>query len=85
MLKLFRTEVQFPSEGISAPGFVEGINWSDHWSFSQFGYPSFMITDTAPFRYLFYHTAEDTPERLDFESMSRVVRGLIHIFQNKMN
>ena len=35
-----------------------------------------MITDTAPFRYPHYHTAEDTPEKLDYEKTARVVRGL---------
>ncbi|MBP9027221.1 MAG: hypothetical protein KBH81_13885 [Phycisphaerae bacterium] len=28
------------------------------------------------FRYAHYHTREDTPERLDYERMTRVVAGL---------
>jgi hypothetical protein len=35
-----------------------------------------MITDTALFRYKFYHTAEDTPDKVDYERMARVVAGL---------
>jgi len=35
-----------------------------------------MITDTAPFRYPFYHTSEDTPDKIDFDRMARVVVGL---------
>jgi hypothetical protein len=35
-----------------------------------------MITDTAPFRNPFYHTPEDTPDKLDYGRMARVVVGL---------
>jgi hypothetical protein len=72
----FRAESDFPSEGVAAPGFIAGIGWSDHWSFWREGYPALMVTDTAPFRYDHYHTPEDTPDKLDFASMARVVDGL---------
>jgi hypothetical protein len=35
-----------------------------------------MITDTARFRNPFYHTAQDTPDKLDYGRMLRVVDGL---------
>ena len=35
-----------------------------------------MITDTAPFRNLFYHTSGDTIDKLDFDRMTRVVDGI---------
>lgn len=35
-----------------------------------------MITDTAPFRYPHYHTPEDTPDKLDYPSLARVVDGI---------
>ena len=35
-----------------------------------------MVTDTANFRFPYYHTAEDTVDKVDFERMARVVRGL---------
>ncbi len=38
-----------------------------------------MVTDTAPFRYAHYHTPEDTVDKLDFESLARVVRGLQYV------
>jgi hypothetical protein len=72
----FRRTARFPSEGAALPGFVEEGGWSDHWSFWQCGYPAIMITDTAPFRYPQYHTRDDTPDRLDYERMARVVAGL---------
>ena len=35
-----------------------------------------MVTDTAPFRYPYYHTANDTPDKVDYDRMARVVLGL---------
>jgi len=35
-----------------------------------------MTTDTAPFRYPYYHTDEDTPDKVDYERLARVVAGL---------
>jgi len=72
----FRSVAQFPSVGGTAPGFVQGIDWSDHWSFGQTGVPSLMITDTAPFRYRHYHTRMDTPDKVDFARLARVTTGL---------
>jgi Zn-dependent M28 family amino/carboxypeptidase len=72
----FRQRVAFPSEGAAVPGFLEGVGWSDHWSFWQCGYPGVMVTDTAPFRYAWYHTVGDTPDKLDYERTARVVEGL---------
>jgi hypothetical protein len=71
----FRRHVRFPSQGAAIP-FVPQAGWSDHWSFWQAGYPGLMVTDTAPFRYSHYHGPDDTPEKLDYERMARVVAGL---------
>jgi hypothetical protein len=35
-----------------------------------------MITDTAPYRYPYYHTSEDTPDKVDYEKMVYVVQGI---------
>lgn len=75
-IKTFRETTQFPSEGVASPEFIEGIGWSDQWAFWQAGYPGIMITDTAPFRYPYYHEREDTPDKLDYERMARVVAGV---------
>ena len=53
-----------------------GVTLSDHSSYDRHGYPALMITDTAFMRYPYYHTAQDTPDKLDYESMARVVEGL---------
>lgn len=72
----FRRHAEFPSEGTAAPGFLTGVGWSDHWSFWKAGYPALMLTDTALFRYPHYHDAEDTPEKLDYARLARVVVGV---------
>ena len=75
----FRVSTAFPSEGVAAPSGIEGIHWSDHWSFWQAGYPAIMVTDTAPFRYPSYHTANDTPAQLDYTGLARVTGGLAEV------
>lgn len=72
----FRRSEPFPSEGGALPEIVSSIGRSDHWSFWQERYPALMVTDTAPFRYPYYHTPEDTVDKIDFEKLARVVRGL---------
>jgi len=75
----FRQHTTFPSEGIAAPGWLAGIHWSDHWSFWQQSYPALMVTDTAPFRYPYYHTGSDTPDKIDYPRLARVVAGLARV------
>src|SRR5262249_8248372 len=75
-LASFRRNAEFPSEGVAAPAFIPGVDWSDHWSFLQEGYPAPMVTDTAPYRYAHYHTPQDTPDKVDYERLARVVTGL---------
>jgi len=75
-IKTFRDTTSFPSEGLAAPAFVKGVGWSDQWAFWQEGYPGIMITDTAPFRYPHYHEATDTPDKVDYGRMARVVGGI---------
>jgi Zn-dependent M28 family amino/carboxypeptidase len=72
----FRSHAPFPSEGGSLPDFIDDAARSDHWSYWRHGWPALMVTDTAPFRYPHYHTLQDTPDKLDYESLARVVRGL---------
>lgn len=72
----FRASAAFPSEGAALPAAIPGVGWSDQWAFWQEGYPGVMVTDTAPFRYPYYHTREDTPDKLDYERLARVVAGL---------
>jgi Zn-dependent M28 family amino/carboxypeptidase len=78
----FRETTSFPSEGTAVPATIPGVGWSDHWSFWQEGYPAIMITDTAPYRYPHYHAATDTPEKLNYDCLARVVAGLQRVIDH---
>jgi len=60
------------------PGMLPGVRSSDHWSFWQNDYPAVMLTDTAPLRYRHYHRPSDTIDKIDFDRLSQVVRGIQH-------
>jgi Zn-dependent M28 family amino/carboxypeptidase len=75
-LAAFRAASDFPAHGLAAPAHTTGVTLSDHASYNRHGYPALMVTDTAFMRYPYYHTAQDTPDKLDYESMARVVSGL---------
>ncbi len=74
--KDFKRHKYFPVRVLIAPGFVPGINFSDHWSFWQEGYPAIMVTDTAYLRNKNYHAMTDVAATLDYEKMAKVVWGL---------
>jgi hypothetical protein len=84
-VRVFREQASFPSEGGALPGVLPGIGWSDHWSFWQVGYPALMVTDTAPFRYAYYHTPADTPDKVDYDRLARVVDGLDKVITGLAN
>ena len=75
-IRRFRESTSFPSEGLVAPADWPGVGWSDQWSFWQQQHEAIMITDTAMFRYPYYHTPLDTAKRVDFDRMARVVSGV---------
>ena len=76
VVRSFRSHAAFPSEGIAAPRFIPGVDYSDHAAYIDAGYPALMVTDTAPYRYPHYHTREDTPDKVDYDRLARVVQGL---------
>jgi hypothetical protein len=78
----FRKHAKIPSEGASLPAFIPGVSWSDQWSFWQHGYPAIMVTDTAPFRYPYYHSSNDTPDKLDYDRFALVVSGMEKVIQD---
>ena len=58
---------------------VPGIGASDHRSYWALNYPAVMVTDTAYMRNLYYHTGQDTAEKLDYERMALVVQGVYRL------
>lgn len=79
---VFRKSTAFPSVGAALPSEIQGVDWSDHRSFWAQGYRALMVTDTAPFRYAHYHAPTDTPDKLDYERMARVVGGLERVLEH---
>ncbi len=80
-IALFRKHAKIPSEGAALPAFIPGVSWSDQWAFWQHDYPGIMITDTAPFRYPHYHSATDTPNKLDYDRFALVVSGMQKVIE----
>ena len=39
-----------------------------------------MVTDTAFYRYRYYHSAEDTPDKLSYSGLARATEGLYRTF-----
>ncbi len=61
---------------------MPGIDFSDHAAYIDEGYSALMVTDTAPYRYPHYHSYRDTPDKVDYEKLARVVRGLERVVQD---
>ncbi|MDE2180752.1 MAG: M28 family peptidase [candidate division NC10 bacterium] len=76
----FRRNSDFPLEHVATFRFIPGVAWSDHWSFWRQGYRALMVTDTAFYRYPYYHTSQDTPEKLAYPAFTRVTAGLAETF-----
>lgn len=74
--KSFMTIDGLSTYSFVAPAALPGIDFSDHRSYWAHGWPAFMVTDTAFYRNEHYHSAGDTPERLNYQQMKRVVDGI---------
>ena len=81
VIALFRKHANIPSEGAALPAFIPGVSWSDQWSFWQQGYRAIMVTDTAPFRYPYYHSSNDTPDKLEYDRLTLVVSGMEKVIE----
>ena len=62
-----------PVRSIRAPDFVPGVDFSDHMNYWPYGINALMVTDTAFLRNKAYHAADDTPDKLDYPRMAKVV------------
>lgn len=73
---------ELPVYSLAAPNAVPGVNYSDHMSYWRHGISAVMVTDTAFYRNDMYHGEGDTPDRLDYERMSRVVVGVFEAIKD---
>ncbi|NOY63815.1 MAG: M28 family peptidase [Nitrospirae bacterium] len=61
---------------------IPETRFSDHAPFWDAGYPAVMITDTAMFRYPYYHTEHDRLEYLSAEFMTQITVALAKTVEN---
>jgi hypothetical protein len=66
---------KIPAESVIF-NFFSAASFSDHWAFWQEGYPAAMVTDTSFMRSNYYHSAQDTHEKLDYNMICAIVCGL---------
>ncbi|MGD9785179.1 MAG: M28 family peptidase [Hyphomicrobiaceae bacterium] len=78
----FRSHTRFPTIGGVGPWWIDGMAWSDHAPFDERGFPALMITDTALFRYLHYHKPTDTPDKIDYERLARITKGVERVVRD---
>jgi Zn-dependent M28 family amino/carboxypeptidase len=81
MKRSFRAASSVPVESLNAVSAVPGVNLSDHRNFWKFGYPAFMITDTAFYRNPNYHSSGDRAGTLDYERMAAIAEGLFAVIR----
>jgi Zn-dependent M28 family amino/carboxypeptidase len=76
LAQAYQAAAPFPMEHVATFAAIPGVAWSDHLSFWRQRYRAVMITDTAFYRYPWYHTREDTPEKLNYAEFARMTNGL---------
>jgi Zn-dependent M28 family amino/carboxypeptidase len=74
--RVFRDRTDFPLQHTATLRWVPGVAWSDHLPFWRQGYRALMVTDTAFYRYRYYHTAQDTPDKLAYPAFGRATEAL---------
>jgi Zn-dependent M28 family amino/carboxypeptidase len=78
--KVFRDRSDFPLQHTASLRWIPGIAWSDHLPFWRQGYPALMATDTAFYRYRYYHTLQDTADKLAYAAFGRATEALGNCF-----
>ena len=72
-----------PVYSIRAPTALPGIDFSDHINYWPHGINAAMVTDTSFYRNKTYHESGDTPERLDYDRMSKVVVAVFEAMRSR--
>lgn len=72
----FTSVSTFPIESLNGFSIIPGVDFSDHRNYWKFGYPAFMITDTAFYRNPYYHEPGDLPDTLDYDRLEQLTKAL---------
>ncbi len=73
---VFRQQTDFPMERVATFSWIPGVAWSDQYSFWRRGYRALMVTDTAFYRYPYYHTPADLAIHVDYRRLAELTDGL---------
>ncbi len=71
--RLMTKQKLLPTRSFKGPEKLQGIDFSDHRNYWEFGYSAVMITNTAFYRNPHYHQTTDKMETLDLHRMCRVI------------
>ena len=72
----FTSVSSFPVEALNGFSIIPGVDFSDHRNYWKFGFPAFMITDTAFYRNPNYHEISDLPNTLDYDRLALLTKAL---------
>lgn len=78
----FKRHSKFPLQSAAVFDWITGVDFSDHWSFWQEGYPAVMVSDSAFMRNPYYHDDLDTWDKLNYNSMAQVIDGLYFVVKD---
>ncbi|MCB0695822.1 MAG: M28 family peptidase [Chitinophagaceae bacterium] len=62
-----------PTKVFRAAAWSKHVDMRTHKNYTRFKWPSVLVTDCTRYRNIYYHTADDKPETLDYLRMSSVV------------
>lgn len=71
-----RSGSDLPVWSLNGPAFIPGVDFSDQLSYWAYEYPAVMVTNTAFYRNVGYHEANDTWDRLDYARLAKVAQGV---------
>lgn len=77
----FKRHCSLLCEAMIAPNFLPWVKWSDNSPFWLNGYHAFMVSDTSLYRYPFYNSPRDTPEKIDYQCLTFVTMGLMQALE----
>lgn len=80
--KLYFENNSIDAKSFRAPGFVGGIDLSDHRNYWKFGYSALMVTNTAFFRNHNYHQISDRLATLNLAKMGLTIDGVYRTILN---
>ncbi len=79
------TGTLWPDEVVIIGAHYDSVQGSPGANDNASGVAALMVTDTALFRYPHYHAGSDTPDKIDYPRLARVVAGLARVTADLAN